>query len=383
MSNRSAATAWAALAVCVFVGLAGCPARQPPTSSQSNSNEASTVVQRVVAQGQIMPAGGIVKIFSAPGDTVVDLPVPVGAQVQPGQTLAVLRSQATLAAQRATLQEQRRNAIREQENAVRQAKLQVTAAQLKVKQIDARREALQQQAHLLTLGAQQVQASAKILESLKRIAEDSLTREFVGRIDVDRQSLSVNDAGLELQRQQLSHQQASQEIELAAAAAHQELQAAEALLAMAEQPDPGKVFDLQLSALDAESGRSTITAPGPGVVLAIGAAVGGAAVQAPLIELADLSRLVCEAEVNVADVGAVRLGQPVTIRSRAFKEPLTGVVADKNRLVGRPRLRSLDPLAAVDYRTMVVIIDLNDPPQAQDWLQLQVEVEINVGNVDR
>ncbi|HAC89385.1 MAG TPA: hemolysin D, partial [Planctomycetaceae bacterium] len=101
------------------------------------------------------------------------------------------------------------------------------------------------------------------------------------------------------------------------------------------------------------------------------------AVQTPLVELANIEHLVCEVEVNVEDAGRVQVGQRANIRSRAFEKPLTGVVTDKNRLVGRPRLRSLDPFAAVDYRTVSAIVALDDPVQAKEWLQLQVEVEID------
>ncbi|MEO8269930.1 MAG: hypothetical protein ABI557_09425, partial [Aureliella sp.] len=57
---------------------------------------------------------------------------------------------------------------------------------------------------------------------------------------------------------------------------------------------------------------------------------------------------------------------------------LKGQVAKKFRLVGRPQLRSLNPLARADYRTVTAIVDLDTPSIeiAKNWVQLQVEVEI-------
>ena len=311
-------------------------------SAAGGSAEGSSALpRRVVAQGQILPAAGIVRIYSTPGDTLVSLPVKVGQRVEAGEILAVLRSQAAIAAQRATLQQQRRTAQLEQDNAVRQAELQLQAAQLKLQQVQLRRQAWSEQIELIESGEQQLTTSTRILQSLHRIAADELTREFVGRLDIDRQHLAVEEARLQLQQQQQSHLQTGRELELAATAARQEVSAAEAALAMARQADPARILELQLEALETDAQRAVVQAPGRGVVLAIHAAPGGAAVQSPLIELADLEQLVCEAEVNVVDAGKIQIGQPAIIRSRAFADALHGRVIERSRLVGRPRLRSL------------------------------------------
>ncbi len=366
-----------------IVLLVGCTSSSSVSSSSDQVGAAgslqlaSAVSQRVVAQGQIMPSGGIVKIYSAPGDVVVELPTQVGAHVESGQVLARLRSEASVRAQRAALEEQQRSALRTRENAIRQAELQVSAARLKMQQIEVRRQSVVEQTKLLQLAQQQVIGSEKLLTGLQNVANDDLTREFIGQMDIDRQKLAVDEARLKFLQQQQAHHDAQQEIQLAVQAAQQELEAAQAALSMAQQSDPAKAIEAQLAALDSEAGRSVITAPSESVVLAINASVGGAAVQTPLVELANIEHLVCEVEVNVEDAGRVQVGQRANIRSRAFEKPLTGVVTDKNRLVGRPRLRSLDPFAAVDYRTVSAIVALDDPVQAKEWLQLQVEVEID------
>lgn len=361
----------------------GCTSSSSESSGshESGANSqlqlASAASRRVVAQGQIMPSGGIVKIYSAPGDVVVELPVQVGSHVKSGQVLARLRSEAAVMAQRTAIEEQQRSALRSRDNAIRQAELQVSAARLKLQQVDVRRQSVIEQASLLQLAQQQVEASEKMLLGLKAIADDKLTSEFVGQMDIDRQKLAVDESRLKFLQQQQAHRDAQQEIQLAAQAAQQELEAAQAALEVAQESDPSKAFQAQLTALESEAWRSVITAPSESVVLAINATVGGAAVQTPLVELANIEQLVCEVEVNVEDAGRVLPGQRATIRSRAFDKPLTGVLTDKNRLVGRPRLRSLDPFAAVDYRTLSAIVSLDDPVQAKEWLQLQVEVEID------
>jgi hypothetical protein len=121
-------------------------------------------------------------------------------------------------------------------------------------------------------------------------------------------------------------------------------------------------------------------APRAGVVLAINAAEGESILHQPLIEMADDSELVCEVEVNELDAPRVAVGQTAEIRSRAFANPLHGAVAQKYQLVGRPQLRPLDPLARADYRAVTAVIELDQESiaRARDWLQLQVDVEIQV-----
>ena len=155
-------------------------------------------------------------------------------------------------------------------------------------------------------------------------------------------------------------------------------QTAQAILKAASESEAAHIIDLQIEALELENAAAEILAPEPGVILAIGATKGEASLQLPLIEMANNTSIVCEVEINELDAAAVAAGQPATIRSRAFPEPLSGHVRRKFQLVGRPQLRPLDPLARVDYRTVTAIIDI-DPESAElarNWLQLQVEVEI-------
>lgn len=327
-----------------------------------------------------MPADGIVKIFSTPGDIVNQLNFKKGASVKAGEILAVMRSEASLASQKATLQEQRRNAEREKESAVKQAELKLAAAELKLKQVQSQQALHRQQELLLVEGEKQVAASERILERLKSIASDKLTREFVGQLEIERQSLAISEAQLKVSQQRSTSQQAESDLKLAAQAAEAEVAAATTLLQLANDADPKATFDAQLNALEAEAGRAVVKAPVDGVILAIHATEGSSAVQSPLIEMASLKEIVVELEVNVAQAKHVQPGQKVTISHESFKQPLTGVVTEKSQIVGKPKLRSLDPMAAVDFRTLSVIVHLDQPEDARNWIQLQVDASIKTGS---
>jgi multidrug resistance efflux pump len=119
-------------------------------------------------------------------------------------------------------------------------------------------------------------------------------------------------------------------------------------------------------------------------VVAINTRVGETAAQYPLIELADVSEIICEAEVVETDAALIAPGQIVKITSPALPQELHGKVLRRGQLVGRPQLAVADPLAKADYRSILVAIEIDsaDVPIASKWLQLQVSVEIVVASDD-
>jgi ABC exporter DevB family membrane fusion protein len=360
----------------ILIGTTGCSKPTPPIAVATRSSNAPP--KRVNAQGQIMPAKGIVKIYITPGDVVSELSATVGAKVKKGELLAVMRSVATLKSQTTSLVEQKLAALRERDTAVKQAELKLSAAEMKLQQVQSQQQSLDRQSGLISSSEEQIVSSERILQQLRNIASDSLTREFVGQIEIDRQRLSIEEARIKVSQQKNSRDQAALDLQLAAQAAVAEVEAARTLLEMARSADPAKAFDAQINAVEAETGRSNIVAPIDGVILAVHTSVGGSVVQTPLIELADVDSVVCELEVNVTQARWVKVGQKVTITSDSLPEALSGQVQDVSQVVGKPRLRSLDPLAAVDYRTLPVIVSLENSAIASQWLQLQVEGQIDL-----
>jgi len=345
---------------------------------------ASTIVAphatgKVIAQGQLLPADGIIQLFGLPGDPVAEIHVAVGEEVPAGKALASMRSGAMRAAQLATYEQQLLEAERTQANTVAAAQLELRAAELKLTQVESKQQSIERQADLLKLAEQQVIAAEQLVSQLERISNNALTQEFVGQIEVDRQRLSAGESRLNYQQQLETQRQAFEELEAARQVAQAELQAAHVQLTAAIDSQAVKIIQMQIVSLQLEVENSTITAPQAGKILTINATKGESGMQLPLMEMANLERLVCEVEVNEMDAAQVELQQSVIIRSRAFAEPLRGVVIHKSPLVGRPQLRPLDPLARVDYRAVTTLIELDAKSTlvGRDWLQLQVEVEID------
>lgn len=368
----------AALMIGACVSLWGCQKPGNGPGSASAPTGPPSGVTGVVAQGQLLPAKGIVQLFAQPGDPVADLLVAVGDDVEAGEPLAIMKSLELQTAQTESLREQRDQAQRSQQAAIEVAMQRLSAAKLRLEQVSAQATALTRRESVMSIAQEQVAAARGVLGRLERIASEPRTAEFIGKLEVERQRIQVRDAELKYREQEVAREQAADEIEWAKRMAQAEIEAAQTQLRLAQESSAVKVLDLQLSAAQLQSQASQLVAPHAGRILVIHATEGEAAVQRPVVEMADLSQMVCEVEINEADAARIAKDQPATIRSRAFPDTLRGTVIRKFTLVGRPQLRSLDPLAPADYRTVTATIELDAASSelARDWLQLQVEVTI-------
>lgn len=369
----------------LLTGLLCTSCTQPNPQPPSRTSVTSSTPKRILAQGQILPAGGIVQLSAPPGDVVTHISVTVGEQVESGQLLLTLQSGQVAQARLKTLHKRREQAVRERDQAIANAQQQLASADLKLKQLKAQQTATQRTTGLLELAKQQVESSEKVLQKLQAIAANAATSEFVGALEIDRQRIQLSEAELNYRRQAESLQQSEEDLTWGLQAAEQQRQVASKLLAAAESSQAIEILDLEIAALVEQTATTRLVAPKAGMILAVNVAPGEATLAAPLIEMADLTSLVCEVEINAMDAPSVRSGQTATITSRVLGEQaLHGTVIKKFSLVGRPQLRSLDPLARADFRTVTATIEL-DPPSTQiakDWLQLQVEARIDIGTVN-
>jgi len=337
-------------------------------------------ISKIVAQGQILPKGGLIRLAATPGDTVDRIDVAVGDSVTAGQSLMTMRSLKVHEAHMHALKSRLQDAKDQKDNAIEQARLRLTATEVKLDQIAAQTKALDRQEEILALAEKQVTASEKVFEKLSSIANDPLTRDFVGTLQLEQQQISVGEANLKYRQQAESFRQAKATTEFENIAAEQAHRAANLALQVAESSLAVASIESELDALEIQQQSAIIVAPQAAVVVAINTRVGEAAAQFPLIELADDTKTICEAEVVETDAALITPGQIVRMTSPALPQELRGKVLRRGQLVGRPQLTVADPLAKADYRSVVVAIEIDpaDVPIASKWLQLQVSVEIEV-----
>lgn len=360
---------------CLF----GCkpPPPSPPAAQQAEDKQAVRPT-KIIAQGMLLPAGGLVRLTAAPGDVVEQILVSVGDQIVSGQQLVVLRSASARQSQLETLQRQLEDAQLQHAAAVDRAQIELSAARMQLSQAEEQTRSVLRREQSLPLLKQQWQDAQAALERAESLSKDPLTRAMVSRLDIDKQRGSVTAAQLQYQQQQESLQLAQESAEWGKKLAAEKVSGAKKSLELAEKIDPTSVIQSQIKSAEQQLASAQILSPINGTVVSVDARVGESVAQFPLVQVADVARMVCQVEIYQTDAPLVQVGQLAELRSDAFAKPLKGRVARIDRLIGYPQLRSTDPLAKVDYRTLPVQIEVaeENAQLAARWLQLQVEVTI-------
>ncbi len=118
----------------------------------------------------------------------------------------------------------------------------------------------------------------------------------------------------------------------------------------------------ELSMADAASERARIRAPQDGTVLQLNATVGESVAPSPenvMVVLGDVSSLRVKAEIEERDIGKIRQGQVVVVRSDAFPgRDFAGKVASFAQALAPSRLGQKGPRKLSDVDVLELTIDL-------------------------
>lgn len=375
--------------------VAGCS--RTASTSGSAAGATSAVTRNVVALGRIEPTGGVISVSALPGERLTKFApgVEPGAKVSPGAELA----------QTATYE-------------LRQTQLQAAELKASAAQQQRSQELIAARVQVDQALATQAQAEAKLQEmtaqegTLQNLAEAAA----IAKEDYEQlAALQAEDEELvtpqQLRRRRNASERATKEYESAAAAYPHGLKAARKALAAAEagvelarqnaalveKVDQSVAADLDRQAAAAALDQAVLRAPNSGgsetefTVLRTMVVPGELIAQTPVIEIADLSRMSCVAEVYEADAKEIRVGQAVTIRSPAFDgEFADGAVGARGGIPGRvvrigtmvasPGLTNRNPLAPSDRSVVEVDVEIDPQNQAAtaeaaSKVGLQVTVE--------
>jgi HlyD family secretion protein len=227
------------------------------------------------------------------------------------------------------------------------------------------------QKKLATSSRDQVVSLEKQIAMLQSLRENPLTRAAIGTIELESKKGDLN-------RIQASSEQASLVSNHAVELAQMQVTQAHAALEFALQSRQ-LLESKQLEVLALQMAQGRVTSPISGIVLAVNAEIGERTAQLPIVELADLTSMVCIAEVHEADVGKVAIGDRAELKSASLVKSLRGSVQRIDRVVGAVQMRSPNPMARSDFRAVPVwiAIDTEDVSLASERLQLQVEVSIS------
>jgi HlyD family secretion protein len=369
--------ALAFLSLTIVIGIAGCDRIE---KSGTPNQVASVTSSRVMAQGTLEPMAGVVAITAIPGDRVESIAVSRGAQVQKGDPLLVLASRQLRELELAIAKRRAAEGNRQREVERGAANQRVAAAKLQLQQAQLQQQHAQRGPSLTSLAQEKRDAALAAKTRAEKIAADPKTKMLIGRDELDRLSLAVRASEGELQQAQQQNGQADQMTALAVDVAQQAVDAAENALEAVDQSDAVSILEKQVDLVQLQHDQTTLRAPLTATVLDVQTRGGESTGPRPLMQLADLSSMVCVAEVHQADVTRVAVGQPAQLSAAALGEPLKGKVIEVAQWLGTPQLVDPNPMARADYRSVKVriAIDQADVPRAAQRVQLQVDVEIQL-----
>ena len=386
----------------VFVGaalwlpaVAGCNQSVGTTAATSALTPAPK--RNVVALGRIEPTAGVISISALPGERLTKYGpgVEAGAKVAAGAELA----------QTATFD-------------LRQTQLKAAELKFSASQEQRSQELIAAQVQVEQALATQAQAEAKLREMTSQEGKLKNLAEAAAIAEEDYKKLAALQAQDEelvtphqLRRRRNASDRATKEYESAAAAypdgleaARKGVAAAEAGVrlarqnaALVEKVDQTLAADLDRQAAAAALDQSVLRAPqveggsAEFTVLRTMVQPGELIAQSPVLDIADLTRMSCVAEVYEADAKEIKVGQEVRLRSPAFRgkytdgnvgEPggIPGRVVRIGSMVSSPGLTNRNPLAPSDRSIVEVDVEI-DPKdkaataEAASKVGLQVTVE--------
>ena len=367
---------------CVFQ--TGCsPSRlaisDPSIRNRDVSLSEKSKSSQVLAQGRIQPAKGLIRVSAIPGDRVEQVLVQAGQRIQKLQPLIVLQSQQlrALELEAASLRLEEARAMRQVKQ--QEADLAIDAAGLKLQSVEQMLTQANSQLALAKKSGEQVDSLSLQISSLQQLRESPLTRAAIGTIELETKKNELTKISSVSEQTLLAAQQAVEISKLQVVQSEKTLASAKESRKLVDQATPIASLEKQIEILKLQFEQSRISSPIDGIVVTANVEVGERTAQLPLFELANLSEMVCVAEVHESDVASIAIDDLAEIRSSALGRTLKGRVLRIDRVVGAAQMRSPNPMARSDFRSIPVwiVIDSNDVAEAAQRLQLQVDVSIN------
>jgi len=403
--------------VMLCCALAGCDRQSTP----SGDGLTTTTARQVYSLGRLEPAQGVISISALPGERLKELdPDVVENELTPADgILGLLASYDLGKVQLSALEKKAELSDLKRNHEIQIAKAQQAQAEAGLAQAEAKQKELELQSGKLSA-----------LEVASQLAAEEYAQ-LVDLSQADRELVTAHQLAKQANQMEMANQEfmiASQSYGSTKDAANKAVIAAKANIAVAamtlEQLDQGynrQVIEQEMTVARETLKRSILLAPDvptaalenvtsieckqdrrPGqpetygrfTVLKIFVRPGEFITQTPIVQLGDLSQMVCLAEVYEADIKELALGQKVTLRSPAFSGAfangpidaktnqrsggMEGRVQRIGSLITSPGLANRNPLAPADRSVVEVRIEITDQAaieHASKRVGLQVTVE--------
>lgn len=335
--------------------------------------EPESKTKSVLAEGKIKPANGIRMVTTLPGRQIRNVQVDVGSQVKAQETeLCVMSDEPLLKMQWELAVAKKSDLATEIEQKILAAEMNKVAAEAALKEAKLTQSRLHAESPESSYVDQKIRLSQSKLDRLKELSKDEATSAFVSTQDIFDQELELEKAKADKVALQKAADLAVESATEAAELATKVYENAKSLKQESES------LRLAESIAKQQYENSKVLAPIDGEVIKIHSFAGDTVANFPIMEVADLSEMIVEAEVYFANLPLVETGQVVRISSPALSQELTGKVISKSNYIGGSLLQSPNPLAMSDQETakVKIAIDSKFKEIAKSFLNLQVTVEI-------
>jgi HlyD family secretion protein len=331
--------------------------------------------ENVPALGRIEPLDGVLVLGVAAPDRILKMLVTEGQQVKSGDRLVALEGERLRDLEEKSIEiqcqeaEERRNAM------LASGKAQIQVEEVRLKQAK-------------ELGPLEIEAQQSKLEFLRVQAANA--KKDYGRLERLGDTIAEQDK----EKQRLLWRQAEEELS-AAEKQYRKLkeeqplnvQMAEARRTAAQAEMERGLSTISLDSLKNQTEQAKarreaarITAPSNGTILRVLAREGELVQGKPIIQMANVDKMIVIAEVSASFIPSVHKGDPAIITSPVFKEQgykeLEGEVYSIGEIVGKPQVLNPDPLAPVDRRIVEVKILLKQSKPADKYIGHEVNVSI-------
>jgi len=405
-------TAWTVLFVCA---LPGCNRLSPLGDGQA------TTARQVYALGRIEPAQGVISISALPGERLKQLDPDVleNEFVPANGILGLLSSYDIGKTQLRALEKKAELSDLRRKHDVQIAKAQLAQAEAGLAQAEAKQKEFELQSGKLSALEVASQLAAEEYAQLVELSQSD--PELVTLHQLAKQANQMEMANQEFTIASESYDSTQEAADKGVLAARANTTVAAMTLQQLAQGYDKQAIEQEIIVAQETLKRSVLLAPhvssaalgnvtdieckqdchpdkpetyGPYTVLKIYVRPGEFITQTPVVQLADLSQMVCIAEVYEADVQEIEASQAVTIRSAAFSGEfangprdhssnlrsggMQGRVTRIGRLIASPGLANRNPLAPADRSVIEVRIEILDPAaivHAAERVGLEVTVE--------
>jgi len=331
----------------------------------------------VSALGRLAPRGEVIGVGAPEGDRLARILVTEGQRVRAGEPLVYLDAHAERLADRQLILAKLTEAQSRLATETRYGQALIDEATARLRQVESfpSLEVQMQESRVRRLEAELVE-SERDLDRTQRLR----AKGFVAEQDLDRQSLAVRRTEHDLAAAKVLLDKLRQAVALERSVAEAQVKTARATLAKAQSAIEIASLREALVQAEARLERSVIRAPVAGEILKLVSRQGEATGLRPILQMGDTSSMYAVAEVYETDVGLVRPRQRARITSPALPAPMTGTVEFVATIVAKNAIVDVDPAAAADRRVVEVKIALDESRPAARFVNLQVEVSIDVRN---